>query len=428
VIRSFKWISLAATTVIVILLAVNVGRESDRRQQALAEHQAFAIADATDLYANNCVQCHGAAGEGLGVYRALDQEFIVNKAPRELFTVIHYGRYATDMAAFGMSEGGNLTPAQIDNLVIMLQYGSWDAIEARVAELGLTPTEDMILAASRSGASIEFVQAAFDADARAMALRLFSENCVECHGEEGQGTADAPELNNPYVQGMPVSQLFEKIALGVRNTKMEGFEQRLTQDEIAALIQLLQTWGDLDGTGPAEFVIATEEEIASVTETGQQLFEMWCAVCHGVRGEGGSIAPSLNDIPRLPVDFIASRVRNGQNAMPPFPEASLSNGQLAVTIEYAQANIIGTGLPVFTAEQLASGEALYGESCAECHGPVGEGVLEQGPRISTLPPMRAVEIINFTRVGSAQTPAIPSSEVSDADLRLIVAYIHSLAP
>ena len=69
-------------------------------------------------------------------------------------------------------------------------------------------------------------------------------------------------------------------------------------------------------------------------------------------GEGGSIAPSLNDIPALPADFITGRVRGGYNAMPPFSEADLSNAQLAVLIDYAQQNIISTALPVLPAEAM----------------------------------------------------------------------------
>ncbi|MBN2471530.1 MAG: c-type cytochrome, partial [Anaerolineae bacterium] len=218
------------------------------------------------------------------------------------------------------------------------------------------------------------------------------------------------------------------VGLGVRNTEMEGFQGQLAEHEITALIQLLRSWGNLDGAAPAgEFQIATAEEIAAVTQSGQAIFEMWCGVCHGVRGEGGAIAPSLNDIPALPAEFLVSRIRNGQNAMPPFAESDLSNGEMALVIEYAQANIIGAGLPEYSAEELAGGQAQYDAHCAACHGPAGEGVADAGPRITTLPPMRAVEIINFTRVGSAETPAIPSSQVSDADLRLIVAYIHSLS-
>ena len=332
------------------------------------------------------------------------------------------------MAAFGLDQGGVLTSAQINDLVVMIQGAEWDAVAERVVALGYAPTEEDIQAALAAGQSVTLALGAVDAETLALGQGLFETHCIECHGPDGQGTADAPQLNNPYVQSMAESQLLEIVGQGVRNTEMEGFGDRLSPDEIAALIQLLRNWGNLHGAAPAQvFTIASPEEIAAVGETGQQLFEMWCAVCHGVRGEGGAIAPSLNDIPHLPAEFLVSRIRNGQNAMPPFPEANLANGQLALVIEYAQANIIGSGLPTYTPEELAQGADLYATHCAECHGPAGEGAGEAGPRINTLPPMRAVEIVNFTRVGSAQTPAIPSAQVSDEELRLIVAFIHSLS-
>ncbi len=423
--RPLQWIGLLATAVIVALLAVNIGREPARQQQALEDYQAATFASGTDLYAMHCARCHGAAGEGLGVYRALNQPFIASKDPHELQTIVQYGRYATKMAAFGVEEGGPLTPVQIHDLAAMLQTGAWEVVQARVEALGMAPTEADILAAEAAAQTVSIVQQTVDPAALARTLPVFVEHCSECHGETGQGTADAPQLNNAYVRGMSSAQLAEIVGLGVRNTKMEGFSGRLSAATIADLLALLQHWDEVDGTASAP--LATEAEIAAVAETGQQLFETWCAVCHGTQGEGGAIAPSLNDIPKLPVDFLVSRIRNGHNAMPPFAETNLSNGQLAVVIDYAQTHIIGAALPVLSEAELTQGQALYEQYCAECHGAIGEGVPDFGPRLVTLPPMRAVEIINFTRVGSAQTPAIPSSEVSDPDLRLIVAYLHSLS-
>jgi len=427
--RELTLMGLLGTLLIAVAMGINVLRESDRQAQAQLDLRVAAVLDGMDRFAENCAICHGAAGEGLGVYRALNQEFIVKKDPHDLFTVIRYGRYATEMAAFALDEGGNLTPGQIDELVAMLQYGSWDAIAARVEALGLTPTEADVQAAMRSVEVAAVGQQAADPAALPAALQLFADNCVECHGDQGQGTADAPQLNNAYVRGMSDTQLHSIIASGVRNTKMEGFESRLTGEEIAALILLLHNWGAatgrMEGGESAETQLASEAEIAAVTQSGQELFETWCAPCHGVRGEGGAIAPSLNDIPRLPFDFIVSRVRGGQNAMPPFPEANLSNAQLAVLIDYAQTSVIGAGLPVFTAAEIETGRALYIAGCAECHGPAGEGVPDKGPALVIMPPMRASEIVNFTRVGSSLTPAIPPGVVSDADLRLIVAYILS---
>ena len=274
------------------------------------------------------------------------------------------------MAAFGLNEGGALSHGQIDTLVLLLQYGNWDAIERRVADLGMTPTEADILAAMGPDLSLPLDEAG-DGETLALAQTLFAGHCVECHGEDGGGTADAPALNDPYVRNMPTAQLYEIITIGVRNTKMEGFQGKLSPDEIAALIYLLHHWGDDSPGPPAE----PTPDLAALAEghDGRLLFETWCAICHGVRGEGGSIAPSLNDIPFLPADFITSRVRGGKNAMPPFPEENISPGELAAIILYAQGNIIGAGLPVYPPDVLATARDLYLLRCAECHGPQGEG-------------------------------------------------------
>ncbi|MBN2469150.1 MAG: c-type cytochrome, partial [Anaerolineae bacterium] len=257
-IRALRWISLLATSAIVFLLVYNIGREPVRQEQAAASYHTAALANGTDLYAMHCARCHGAAGEGLGAYRALNQDFIASKPAGELHTVIAYGRYATDMAAFGLDQGGALTAAQVNDLVLMLQHASWENVAARVAALGYMPTEEDILAAQSAAQQSALALGAADADTLALGLSMFETHCTECHGPEGEGSNDAPQLKNAYVQGMSEAQLLEIVGLGVRNTEMEGFQGQLAEHEIAALIQLLRNWGNLDGAAPAgEFQIAT---------------------------------------------------------------------------------------------------------------------------------------------------------------------------
>jgi mono/diheme cytochrome c family protein len=299
----------------------------------------------------------------------------------------------------------------MDYLVGLLQHDAWDTVAARVAVLGLTPAEILVSTAQNASSSAPDID--FD-----YALGLFSAHCSECHGEHGEGTFDAPQLYNAYVQSMSSDRLHTIVTTGVRNTKMAGFDTVLSAEEIDTLVLLLQNW-----YRPPEAVSAQPISL----EEGQVGFETWCAPCHGMRGEGGSIAPSLNDLPAVPADFITSRVRSGQNAMPPFAESDLPGSQLVSIIAYAQQEIIGSGLPQISAEMLADGETLYAQQCAECHGEHGEGTEDDGPALVTVPPLRGRTIINFVRVGSSQTPGIPAETVSDAQLELIIAYIHSLS-
>ncbi len=418
--RPMKWIGLLATAAIVGLLAFNIWREPSRQTKAQETYRATAIADGTALYTLYCAECHGAAGEGLNNYPSLDQAFIRQQEIEVLYRLVARGHYGTDMAAFSLQEGGLLNRAQIESIISMIQHGSWAVTSQYVLAAGFQPAESV----TDSG-DFQAVYTAANTDPNGTLVTgrtLFASVCAECHGANGEGTADAPMLNSVYVQSMSADQLLSIINFGVSGTKMDTFRLRFSLDEKAALIYLLQNWNGVAVAAAPTPTIDT----SGVTVSGQVLFEKWCAPCHGVHGEGGSIAPPLNDVPPLPTEFIMTRVRTGKNAMPPFPLPDLPDPELMVLIEYAQSNIFGAILPVLTEAELANAAALYQQQCAECHGAQGEGTLEQGPPLVKTPPLHANYIIYFTRFGSPNTPSIPASVVSDGDLRLIVAYLHRI--
>ncbi|MBI5928029.1 MAG: c-type cytochrome [Chloroflexi bacterium] len=418
--RSMKWLGLLATTAIMVLLAFNIWREPARQTEAQHTYRATAIADGTTLYALYCATCHGAAGEGLNSYPALDQTFVRQQAIEVLYKLVARGHYGTDMVAFGLQDGGLLNRAQIENIITMIQHGSWETISEQVLAIGFNPSQSATnsddfrtVYTAAEGNSIQTLE---------KGRGIFASVCAECHGPNGEGTADAPMLNSIYVQTMSADQLLSIINFGVSGTKMDTFRERFTLDEKAALIYLLQNWnGVAVAIAPSPTI-----DTSGVTVSGQVLFEKWCAPCHGVHGEGGSIAPQLNDVPPLSTEFIMTRVRTGKNAMPPFPLTDLPDPELMVLIAYAQSNIFGSSLPTLTEAELASAATLYQQQCAACHGLQGEGTAEQGPPLVKTPPLHANYISYFTRFGSANTPGIPANMVSDHDLQMIVAYLHSL--
>ncbi len=417
--RPMKWLGLVVTVAIVGLLAFNIWREPSRQTEAQETYRATAITEGTTLYALYCAECHGAAGEGLNSYPALDQAFLRQQDIEVLYKLVARGHYGTDMAAFSLQEGGLLNRAQIESIINMIQHGSWAVTSQYVLATGFQPAESVADASDFQG-----VYAAANTDPNgtlATGRTLFASVCAECHGVNGEGTADAPMLNSVYVQSMSADQLLSIINFGVSGTKMDTFRLRFSLEEKAALIYLLQNWNGVTVAAPIPTI-----DTSGVTVSGQVLFEKWCAPCHGVHGEGGSIAPPLNDVPPLSTEFIMTRVRTGKNAMPPFPLLDLPDPELMVLIEYAQSSIFGSSLPVLTEVELANAAMLYQLQCAECHGIQGEGTPEQGPPLVKIPPLHSNFIIYFTRFGSPNTPSIPASVVSDSDLQLIVAYLHSL--
>lgn len=414
--QSLKWIGFLTTVALTVLVGFNIVREADRQDDAHHDHVARSVDYGIELFALHCVECHGADGQGLDDTPSLDQPFVAGQDDRILYTVIERGRYNTEMTAFGLEEGGFLNPQQINALVHVVQQAPWDRVEARVDELGLRPV-------ATAGDDSQPITFEGDAATLEMALPLYQETCAECHGDTGGGTDQGPQLNNRYVRGLDAQVIFDNIKYGVAGTEMEAFSEQFSDDQIVALVYLLHNWDAIDPTAVAGALV----DDGSVSQTGAELFGMWCAPCHGAAGEGSAVAPALNDVPFIPADFIESRVRGGLNAMPAFDPVSLPDAALYRIIQYAQENVIGSGVPDYSAEEMALAQALYVEHCAECHGDVGQGVEDKGTRITTTPPMHRDEIVGFTRVGSANTPPITQAQVSDRELALIVAYVHSLS-
>jgi mono/diheme cytochrome c family protein len=94
------------------------------------------IAQGQDLYSLNCVECHGADGEG-GIIKGVkgledfnmkaihSQDEMYTRSDQTLADIIAYGQPNLGMQPFGKAYGGVLSPTEIDSLVAFLRY-SWD--------------------------------------------------------------------------------------------------------------------------------------------------------------------------------------------------------------------------------------------------------------------------------------------------------------
>lgn len=123
----------------------------------------------------------------------------------------------------------------------------------------------------------------------------FQENCVACHGAQGEGIS-APALNDKtLLDTVSDDLLFSLIRSGVPGTAMPSWGQAnggpFTDEQIRDLVALLRSW---QSTAPAAEVPV---RIADPTR-GAAIFASTCFVCHGPEGQGGR-APALNDQDRL---------------------------------------------------------------------------------------------------------------------------------
>jgi mono/diheme cytochrome c family protein len=87
------------------------------------------------------------------------------------------------------------------------------------------------------------------------------------------------------------------------------------------------------GLGPAVLaaglVLACGGAFAASAEKGKAAFiQRGCWQCHGTEGQGGQAGARLAPDP-MPLETFTAFVRTSNRAMPPYPEAVLSNEDLA---------------------------------------------------------------------------------------------------
>ena len=155
---------------------------------------------------------------------------------------------------------------------------------------------------------------------------------------------------------------------------------------------------------------------------GAALYSANCSACHGAQGIGGNLAPEIQHPVR---DYAAWVVRHGRPGTGfPLPMLmigadKLSDADLGLIWEYLD-----------KPPQPTTGQALYHDYCANCHGADGKG----GP---TMRPITAElgKLKQQVRSGAGLTqmdvrhnymPAFPTTRLSDAEVNLIYTYVGTL--
>jgi len=175
-------ISLVALVLIIVLLGLNMLREPNRQVEELDAQQAAAIERATDVFALNCVECHGAAGEGLNVTPALNDAAVRAKSDSELFKTISRGRPGTAMVAFAINENGILTTPQINDLVTLIKHARWREVETYIDTNGLRPVDLPALEAQ-----IDVANLMYPLETVTGGRALYQANCFSCHNAGAAG-------------------------------------------------------------------------------------------------------------------------------------------------------------------------------------------------------------------------------------------------
>ncbi len=159
--------------------------------------------------------------------------------------------------------------------------------------------------------------------------RLFEERCATCHGSDATGTAQGPSIlglgsaDYDFQLSTGRMPLARPGAQAVR--KPPSFDEAQIRDIVAYLTLL----------SPGGTPIPQVQPGTGDLSRGQAVFELNCAPCHGVAGNGGAVGGQVApNIHVATTSQIGEAVRIGPGTMPVFDQATISDRDLNSLVRY----------------------------------------------------------------------------------------------
>lgn len=180
--------------------------------------------------------------------------------------------------------------------------------------------------------------------------RLFGDNCAACHGQDGRGGVNFPDLTDGdwlWGDGSPEA-IAETMRVGINSAHAEsrfsqmpafGRDQLLTSAEVRSVAAYVYSLSNPDSSTPD-----TVEQL----DAGRELFAVNCAGCHGETGIGDPAAgvPNLTDAFWLyggDLATIVTSVHGGRQGHMPTWDERLSATDIKLLALYVHS--LGAGTP-----------------------------------------------------------------------------------
>ncbi len=265
--------------------------------------------DGQRLFATNCAPCHGQsvafAGGEEQLLDTISQGGLHLEMPpwREMLSENELdllASYVTDPGS--VPEGVETFQANCANCHGSRIPSSEDVEVARqiIAEGGSHDTMPVwgdVLTPEQLDALVTFTIAAAEGTSVEIGQELYSQSCVSCHGEFGEGGPNPsragdiifPISTAEYLKTRDDYTIRAIIAQGQPNYGMSPFGSAfggpLDDEDVDAVVAYIRSWeANPPVELPPEVVIDVEETVALDTK---QIYDQLCAQCHGLNGEGG---------------------------------------------------------------------------------------------------------------------------------------------
>ena len=339
---------LVLTAAILIVFQIYLFFEPARIQSVSAADKSLAEKEGGKLYTENCASCHGEHGEGkLGP--ALNSKALLKTTPDDLlFQLTRTGVPSTVMPAWGQPFGGPMTDQQVAHLVAFMRAWEPNAPEIKPAVTGHDPVR---------GATI------------------FANACFVCHGENGQGTARVPALNDAKrLKDFDDAWYRDVIAHGRPAKGMPTWGTVLSPQQITDLVALIGAWRD-------------GRTVAPTTSFARQI---------------SNVLYALRQFDRIDAAYYLSA------AMPLGTKPQ--QDEIAAVLELVKANRLSEAesrlLSLLPPSEM--GKEVYESNCAACHASDGSGGMGKNLRgnkfIKSKPDAELVAFLIAGRKGTAMNP------------------------
>jgi ubiquinol-cytochrome c reductase cytochrome c subunit len=161
--------------------------------------------------------------------------------------------------------------------------------------------------------------------------QLFLTSCASCHGPQGAGTANGPDIRSAGAALADFVLRTGRMPLGDPAAPMRRGAPRFDDADIQALVAYVSSLGE----GPAIPTVVTS---GADTNRGRDLYVANCSACHGPAGGGGAVGGGFVAPPLTSADAttVGEAAITGPGPMPRFSFAPDELDDLAAYVAFLQ--------------------------------------------------------------------------------------------